>query len=31
VVLLGFYFSPWHGGAGCVTVAAGFLLLWKTA
>lgn len=31
VVLLGFYFSPWHGVAGCVAVAAGFVLLWKTA
>ena len=31
VVLLGFFFSPWHGVAGCVAVAAGFFLLWKTA
>jgi hypothetical protein len=31
VVVLGFYFSVWHGVAGCVAVAAGFFLLWKTA
>jgi hypothetical protein len=31
VVLLGFYFSPWHAVAGCVAVAAGLFLLWKTA
>jgi Na+/melibiose symporter-like transporter len=31
VVLLGFFFSPWHGVAGCVAVAIGFFLLWKTA
>jgi hypothetical protein len=31
VVLLGFFFSLWHGVAGCVAVAAGLLLLWKTA
>ncbi len=31
VVLLGFFFSLWHGVAGCVAVAAGLCLLWKTA
>jgi hypothetical protein len=31
VVLLGCFFSPWHGAVGCAGVAAGFLLLWKTA
>jgi hypothetical protein len=31
VVLLGFFFSIWHGVAGCVAVTAGFFLLWKTA
>jgi len=31
VVLLGFFFSVWHGVAGCVAVAAGFFLLWKTS
>jgi Na+/melibiose symporter-like transporter len=31
VVLLGFYFSVWHGVAGCLAVAAGFFLLWRTA
>lgn len=29
VVLLGFYFSPWHGIAGCVAIAAGLFLLWR--
>jgi hypothetical protein len=29
VVLLGFFFSPWHGAAGCVAVAVGLLLLRK--
>jgi len=31
VVLLGFFFSVWHGLAGCLAVTAGFFLLWKTA
>jgi hypothetical protein len=31
VVILSFYFSPWHGLAGCLTVAVGFFLLWKMA
>lgn len=30
VVLLGFFFSPWHGVAGCVAVVVGLLLLWRT-
>lgn len=31
VVVLGFYFSVWHGVAGCIAVAASFFLLWKMA
>jgi hypothetical protein len=31
VVLLGFYFSTWHGAAGCIAVAVGFFLLWRMA
>jgi hypothetical protein len=31
VVVLGFYFSLWHGLAGCLAVAVGIFLLRKTA
>jgi amino acid transporter len=31
IVLLGFFFSLWHGIAGCIAAAVGFFLLWKTA
>jgi hypothetical protein len=29
VVMLGFYFSTWHGVTACFAVAIGFILLWK--